>query len=175
MLTSVRPTNRSKTYLIRPSIVIAVMAAVLSVTSLAMAEGVERPRFRQGLWHFDRTIEYIRQLPNANLLLVKQEMTRCVDPTLAMVETFASPDVGNCHSAKPQTVDNRYIFSNRCDFMGPVRTEITVKSDVAYTEINMLTVGNFPRKEVVVAHRVGDCGNAEVQNSARGSRDRKPH
>jgi hypothetical protein len=34
---------------------------------------------------------------------------------------------------------------------------IEVEGDAAYTEINELTVGNFPRKDIVVARRIGDC------------------
>jgi len=84
-------------------------------------------------------------------------MTRCVDPTEAMKATFSSASVANCHSAKPERVANKYMFSNRCDYMGPVTTVITVQSDEAYTEVNELKVGNLPRTDLVVAHRVGDC------------------
>ena len=83
-------------------------------------------------------------------------MTRCVDPTMAMKATFASATIGNCHSSKPEKVNNRYIFSNRCDYMGPVSTVITVQSDEAYTEVNEIT-GGLARKDLVVARRVGDC------------------
>jgi hypothetical protein len=84
-------------------------------------------------------------------------MTRCVDPTQAMKATFSSAPVGNCHSAKPEKVNNRYIFSNRCDYMGPVSTVITVQSDEAYTEVNELRVGQLPRTDFVIARRIGDC------------------
>ncbi len=82
---------------------------------------------------------------------------RCVDPTESMKETFKPLTVGACHSVKPEKVDNRYVFSMRCDYLGPVRTVIEVEGDAAYTEINELTVGNFPRKDTVIARRVGDC------------------
>lgn len=124
------------------------------------ADEIESPQFRKGLWNFQRTLEHIRQAPHLNQLLAQEEMTRCVDPSLAMKAVFASPSIGNCSSSRPQLIDNRYIFANRCDFMGPVRTEITVESDVAYTELNVLTVGNFPRKDMVVARRFGDCDTA---------------
>lgn len=95
-------------------------------------------------------------------------MTRCVDPTVAMKATFSSPSVGNCVSAKPEKSDNKYTFSNRCDFMGPVSTVITVNSDESYTEVNELTVGKLPRTELVVAHRVGDC-QEDTQNSGKSA------
>ena len=70
-------------------------------------------------------------------------MTRCVDPTQAMKATFSSASIGSCHSSRPEKVSNKYIFSNRCDYMGPVSTVITVQSDEAYTEVNELTVGQL--------------------------------
>ena len=84
-------------------------------------------------------------------------MTRCVDPTQAMKATFSSASIGSCHSSRPEKVSNKYIFSNRCDYMGPVSTVITVQSDEAYTEVNQLTVGKLPRKDLVIAKRIGDC------------------
>jgi hypothetical protein len=88
-------------------------------------------------------------------------MTRCVDPTNAMKDIFASPNVGSCRSTKPERVRNRYTFANRCDYLGPVRTDITVHSEEAYTELNVLKVGNFPKVDKVVAQRIGDCNVAE--------------
>ena len=41
--------------------------------------------------------------------------------------------------------------------MGPVSTVITVQSDEAYTELNEITVGTLPRKDLVIAKRIGDC------------------
>jgi hypothetical protein len=108
------------------------------------------------MWHFVRTLDLtVHQKTKQRLL--EREMTRCVDPTVAMKATFSSPSVGNCVSAKPERSDNKYTFANRCDYMGPVSTVITVHSDESYTELNELTVGKLPRTELVVARRVGDC------------------
>jgi hypothetical protein len=145
----------------RLAVAIAGVASCLILSvGLAKADEIESPQFRKGLWSFQRTLERIREAPNVNQLLAQEEMTRCVDPSLAMKAIFASPSIGNCNSSRPQLIDNRYVFAKRCDFMGPVRTEITVESDVAYTELNLLTVGSFPRKDMVVARRVGDCDTA---------------
>lgn len=130
--------------------------AVGPLSSQAKAEGFEGPSFRKGMWHFVRTLDLIVHRKTKQRLQ-EREMTRCVDPTVAMKATFASPSVGNCVSAKPEKSDNKYTFSNRCDFMGPVSTVITVHSDESYTEVNELTVGKLPRMELVVAKRVGDC------------------
>ena len=138
------------------SLVIALIALSPALSSHASAEeGFGGPTFRKGLWKFVRTVE-IGAHSNSRQKLLEREMTRCVDPTHAMKATFSSAPVGNCHSSKPEKVNNRYIFSNRCDYMGPVSTVITVLSADAYTEVNELTVG-LPRKDLVVARRIGDC------------------
>jgi hypothetical protein len=137
-----------------------VAISLISTIGSAKTDDIESPQFRKGLWNFQRTLERIREAPNFNQLLVHEEMMRCVDPSLAMKGIFASPSIGSCTSSRPELIDNRYVFAKRCDFLGPVRTEIIVESDVAYTELNVLTVGNFPRKDTVVARRVGDCDAA---------------
>ena len=123
----------------------------------AKADTVETPQFRPGLWTFQRTIERVREAPHQNQLILSEEMTRCVNPTLAMKGIFASPPIGNCTSSQPERINNRYVFANRCDAMGPVRTEITVDGDASYVEVNEVTVGRFPRLDIVVARRVGEC------------------
>src|SRR4029077_14940481 len=117
------------------------------------------------LWKFVRTLEIVTH-SNSRQKLLEREMTRCVDPTQAMKATFASAPAGHCHSSKPQKVNNRYIFSNRCDYMGPVSTVITVQSDEAYTEANELTVGQLLRKDLVTAQRIGDCREDSAALSA---------
>lgn len=140
--------------------------AVLLMTSLASqakAEGFDGPTFRKGLWHFVRTLDLAAHRATRSRLM-KRELTACVDPTLSMKATFSSPSVGNCVSAKPEKKNNQYTFANRCDYMGPVSTVITVNSDESYTEQNELTVGQ--RVELVVAHRIGDCDGDAEQHSA---------
>jgi hypothetical protein len=143
--------------------VVIALITVGPISSQAKAEGFDGPSFRKGMWHFVRTLELVVNKKNRHRLL-EREMTRCVDPTEAMKATFSSPSVGNCVSAKPEKSDNTYTFSNRCDYMGPVSTVITVHSDESYTELNELTVGKLPRAELVVAKRVGDC-QEDAQNS----------
>jgi hypothetical protein len=142
---------------------VATALIVVGSSSQVKADEFDGPSFRKGMWHFVRTLDLVVQRTTKQRLL-EREMTRCVDPTLAMKATFSSPSVGNCVSAKPERSDNKYTFSNRCDYMGPVSTVITVHSDESYTELNELTVGKLPRTELVVAQRVGDC-QEDAQNS----------
>ena len=142
----------------RTAVAMSSVAAVLtSWTPLASADEIDSPQFRPGLWSFQRTVEHIRQAPHTNVVFLQEEMTRCVNPSVAMKAIFSSPHIGSCTSARPVLAGNQYVFAKRCDFMGPVRTEITVDSDDAYTEVNELTVGPFPRKDIVVARRIGEC------------------
>jgi hypothetical protein len=132
------------------------LIAIGPISSPAQAESFEGPSFRKGMWHFVRTLELVLHQKSKHRML-EREMTRCVDPTQAMKATFSSPSVGNCVSAKPERSGNKYTFSNRCDYMGPVSTVITVHSDESYTEVNELTAGDLPRTELIVARRIGDC------------------
>ena len=139
------------------TVVIALLLAAPLLSSHARAEeAFGGPTFRKGLWRFVRTLEIVKP-QNVRQKLLEREMTRCVDPTQAMKATFSSASIGSCHSSRPEKVNNRYIFSNRCDYMGPVSTVITVQSDEAYTEVNQVTVGKLPRTDLVIAKRIGDC------------------
>src|SRR5258708_6541253 len=117
---SARPCVRLRYFCIAIALI-----AIGPLSSQATAEGFDGPSFRKGMWHFVRTLELVAHRKTKYRLL-EREMTRCVDPTVAMKATFASPSVGNCVSAKPEKSANRYIFSNRCDYIGPVSTIITV-------------------------------------------------
>jgi hypothetical protein len=135
---------------------VVALAAAGSLAPEAKADGFDGPSFRKGMWHFVRTIDVLMPSKFRHRVLA-QEMTRCVDPTHAMKGTFSPLAVGNCVSARPERSENRYTFANRCDYLGPVSTVITVHSDESYTEINDLSLGELPKQELVVAHRVGDC------------------
>jgi len=140
-------------------VAVVVIGCGLAAATVVKAEEFAGPSFRRGMWQFERTLEYTgpSTQPPPTAFSIRQEMRRCVDPTESMKETFKPLNVGACHSAKPERLDNRYVFSLRCDFIGPVRTVIELEGDGAYTEINELTVGKFPRKDTVIARRVGDC------------------
>jgi hypothetical protein len=134
---------------------IAVAASLLASHASAAEQEFGGPTFRKGMWRFVRTLE-ILTASNGRHKLFEREMTRCVDPTQAMKGTFSSVSIGNCHSSKPEKVSNKYVFSNRCDYMGPVSTVITVLSEEAYTEVNEVK-GVAPRTDRVVARRISDC------------------
>jgi hypothetical protein len=147
----------ASTSLRRYWIAIASMTLAIGLgSSETRADGFDGPSFRKGVWHFVRTLDLVFG-ENHRRRLLDREMTRCVDPTRAMKATFASPSIGNCVSAKAERVENKYTFSNRCDYMGPVSTTIIVQSDESYTELNELKVGQLPKTELIVARRVGDC------------------
>ena len=127
----------------------------------AAAETFDVPSFRKGLWLFARKIEY----PDHRVVVREEEIIRCVDPTRAMQGIFSSPNLGNCQSTNAERIDNRYTFANRCDYSGPVRTDITVHSDESYTELNFLKAGHFPKVDSVSAQRIGDCDDPQATRS----------
>jgi hypothetical protein len=139
------------------------LVSALSVIGLPGASlAYDGPVFEKGLWRFERSLEASsrnREMPNSKLVRVDRPVTRCVDPTEAMKETFRPISIGSCRSTSPERSSNTFRFANRCDHMGPVTTTISVESRTAYREVNELKVGANPRKETVVARRVGDCGS----------------
>ena len=83
------------------------------------------PKFRKGVWQFERTLA-------------------------------ANDSVGACRSSRPDQVEsNKYVFAQRCDYMGPVRTTIVVESDT-YTEVNEVQ-GALPCTDTVIARRIAKC------------------
>jgi hypothetical protein len=158
----------------------SLFAITISTVGLATihsgaAEEPSKPRFRDGLWQFERTIEYVRRPPNQNLVLSKTTDTRCVDPNVAMNGIFAPTTIGSCRSDSPQLFGNQYVFSNRCDFMGPVSTVLTAESELSYTEVNQLASEPLPKRDTVIARRVGDCQSSAGTRTSEvsGSRIRE--
>jgi hypothetical protein len=145
----------------------------VSLLGVAKAADVERPKFRGGLWRFERTVEYVRRPPNENLVLSKTDATRCVDPNIAMASIFASPPIRGCRSEAPQRFDNQYVFGTRCDVMGPVSTVITADSENAYSEVNLLVADPLPKRDTVLARRVGDCSVAASVDGVSSARARR--
>jgi hypothetical protein len=141
--------------------VLAIAAAIgLTWPAVAAAEDHQWPRFRSGMWQFERTMTAIGDPgkgEQSSYVIFKREMTRCVDPSEAMRETFRGTSVGNCRSSRPERYANKYVFPRRCDYMGPVRTTIVVESETAYTEINELHAGALPRTDTVIARRIASC------------------
>ena len=125
----------------------------LVASSAAIAHASDWPRFRKGVWQFERTMA----AGEGGNVLFKREMTRCVDPSESMKETWRAISVGNCRASPPERHLNKYVFARRCDYMGPVRTTIVVESETAYTEINELKDGPVPRTDTVIARRVAAC------------------
>lgn len=151
--------------------VLAVSLLVLTSFGTLQAADLDKPKFRNGLWRFERTVEYVRRPPNDNLVLSQSNSVRCVDPNVAMTGIFSSASFGHCRSDAPQRLGNQYVFSNRCDIMGPVSTVITAESDSAYSEVNLLVTETLPKRDTVIAHRIGDCGSAaqveEISSAVR--------
>jgi len=148
------------------------LVAGLILSALPMGEqplAYDGPTFSKGMWLFQRSTEFVTKhwvLPNARRVKVEQPVVRCVNPTEAMMETFRPVSVGACQSSLPVRQKNTFVFAKRCDYLGPVKTVITVDSDGAYRETNELLAGASPKRDIVVARRLGDCGMAVDMNSA---------
>lgn len=141
---------------------IAAAIALFAATPLCMA--YDGPTLRGGLWKFERTLETNGQPTNrlqTSGLLIDRQMTRCVNPTDALQAEFATESaslrIKGCDTKTPEQTDNGYVFQKICGGAAPAKTEFDIKSDSAYTEIHEGKIGRIPTKDIVVAHRVGDC------------------
>lgn len=142
----------------RMLLALAAAFALLATSSASFA--YDGPTFRGGLWKFERTLETDGK-PNDRLqtsgLSIDRQMTRCVNPTLELKAEFTPIKVGGCSIKDLRKTDSGYVFQKICGGAAPIKAEINVKGDSAYTEIHEGNVGKIPTKETVVAHRVGDC------------------
>ena len=108
--------------------------------------------------------------PNARRIKVERAVVRCVNPTEAMIETFRQVSIGSCASTLPEKQRTAFFFAKRCDYLGPVKTLISVESETAYVETNE-TIGSSPRKrdrESTSYRRLRHrCRNSEMQRLRR--------
>jgi hypothetical protein len=143
--------------------VIVLFAAGAVLLGTAGADAKDPPRFRPGLWQFDRTLEVNGKETDRRLtsnLLIKPRETRCVDPTAAVKVASRPIFMGNCRVTRSQPNDNEYVTLTYCGRGDPVKTELKVESDTAYTEISEGKIGASTTKDIVVAKRIGDCRQA---------------
>jgi hypothetical protein len=138
---------------------LAIGAAAITLIAAAPAcLAYDGPTFRSGLWKFERSLETDGQTTDRfqnNGLPIKREMTRCVNPTPDVKADFTPVEA--CKPRDIQKADGRYVIERVCGGYSPIKTEIDVKSDSAYTEINEGNIGKISTKETVVAQRIGDC------------------
>jgi hypothetical protein len=148
-----------------PAATAIALASFVSLAAISSAAAYEGPSFRKGLWRFERATEMLGKrtvMPAAARVRVEPTATRCVDPTESMRETFRPLSMGACRSTPARKKGNVYVFTRRCDQIGPVRTTLVIDGDAAYREMHELAVGPSPRREVIVARRIGDCEGYEL-------------
>lgn len=156
-----------------------VLALFMSIVFLGgQVNAYDGPVFLKGAWLFQRSTESVTRhwlLPNARRVKVDPPVVRCVNPTEAMIETFRASSVGSCQSTPPEIQETTFTFAQRCDYLGPVRTVITVQGETSYRETNELLSSPSPKVDIVVARRIGDCGSTaelgstDVAAVARGA------
>jgi hypothetical protein len=144
-----------------PRLILLAMAAACALLATSSASfAYDGPTFRSGLWKFERTLETDGK-PDDRLqtsgLPIARQMTRCVNPTLELKAEFTPLKAGGCSTKDLRKTDDGYVFQKVCGGAAPIKTEINVKGDSAYTEIHQGSIGKIPTKETVVAQRVGDC------------------
>jgi hypothetical protein len=131
----------------------AALAATVALTLAACAE--DPPRFREGLWEFDRS--------SAGRTM---HQTRCASPSDDMRWQNEMIERGGlCKFSARDRAENSYTFTADCEMRsfsgGTLKTRsvsvMTVESDSAY-RIEVTTTGPGPPiTEVLTARRLGDC------------------
>jgi hypothetical protein len=140
------------------------LALFCAVVGLAAAAGMvraeEAPKFRQGLWEFDRTA------PGGQ----KMHTTQCTNPSEDMKKQNEMIEKrGGCKISPMQQSGNAYTFSADCNLPSQQgglvsfrsTSVMTVESDSAY-KIEVTTSGAQPGpvgKEQLTARRIGDCSS----------------
>lgn len=127
-------------------------------SAICRAEETQTPKFRQGLWEFDRTA------PGAQ----KMHTTQCTNPSDDMKRQNEMIEKrGGCKISPVQRSGNTYTFSADCNMPSPQggvvsfrsTSVMTVESDSAY-KVEVTTSAGQPGptgKEVLTARRIGDC------------------
>jgi hypothetical protein len=154
----VPPKDKSSPVSRRLMLAIAATCALFAAGSESFAD--DGPTFRSGLWKFERTLETNGEandrLQTSGLPIARQ-MTRCVNPMLELKEELTPIKVGACNTRNLRKTDDGYVFEKICGRAAPIKSEINVKGDSAYTEIHEGNIGKLSTKETVVAQRIGDC------------------
>ncbi len=142
----------------RAILAVAVACALFAPPSASFAD--DGPALRGGLWKFERTLETdgkpTDRLQTSGLLFARQ-MTRCVNPTRALRLELPPQQFGLCSTRDLRKTDDSYVFEKTCAGVTPIKTEINVRSDSAYTEVNQGKIGKMSSKETIEAHRIGEC------------------
>ena len=149
-----------KPSLILRCVVLATGAACALLAARSASFADDRPTVRAGLWKFERMLETDGKPTDRVLtsgLLYARQMTRCVNPTVALLAETAPPGLGLCKIRELRKRDDNYDFQKVCGGGAPVKTTINIDGDSAYTEINEGRIGGIATKEIIEAQRVSDC------------------
>lgn len=135
---------------------VAALCTLLALFTLASAARAEDlPSFRQGLWQFERSAAG-----------QKMHTTQCTSPSQDMKRQNEMIEKrGGCKMSPLKHSANTYTFSADCTLsapQGPVTfrstSVMTVESDSAYKiEVTTSDALGPTGKELLTAHRIGDC------------------
>ena len=148
-----KPRNRSFGQF-RKMIVTTVTATLISMLASGPVLADDLPLLRQGLWKFERTVAG-----------KKIETTKCASPTEDMNKLNATLEKSGCRFSPVKKSGNVYTYTADCSMKMPngatmnsrSTSVLTVAGESSYKiEIDIVTDGQAS-KELLVAHRVGDC------------------
>jgi Protein of unknown function (DUF3617) len=127
------------------------LACVLTVGSSMAA--VDIPEFRQGMWEYERSV-------GGSKFVAKE----CGDPAQNMRAHNASMEKMGCKLSPAAQSGATYTYTTHCEIKLPsgvvswsTTSVLTAEGEGAY-RLEVHGSGRVQQDEVVVAHRVADCG-----------------
>jgi len=129
-----------------------IAAALISIMGLACAD--DWPVLRKGMWNFTRVIEH--SAGGAQSIASK----KCMSPTEEMKKQQAASAQAGCTVSPVTRSANAYTFEATCKLQGQTvqsKSVMSVESDSAYKIKVESRSGAQGTKELLVAHRTGDC------------------
>jgi hypothetical protein len=132
------------------------LAAAALLASAAVTAADDFPTFKPGLWTFQRTLYLARMQSEPPT----QSVRKCTSPTNDMKKKWEVLAAQSCTFSPITHSGNRYTYRSVCkrdDRQVPMASTITMENDSDY-RVETQSVGESGlSREVVVAHRVGDC------------------
>jgi len=144
--------------------IVAVLWALTGVA--AIAQTLQLPAFRPGLWEYRRT-----QITSSGGKPQTTTLRRCTDPSREFSRKLAELSQRGCVFKPMRQNGRQFVASWRCTSPDgsvlAMRDVITVNSDTSYLNESEAIVSREATHSTLVALRVGDCPTAQSSHSSR--------
>jgi hypothetical protein len=137
--------------------ILAFAFALLALPVLcAAARAEDWPPLKAGTWRFHRTLVRVGQPGPPDTMTV----VKCADPIEDMRTQDAMLTKMGCSFTGPTRTGQQWTFNTHCSIQGRQATStsvLTLLSPTSYRILVSATMGSTTTREVLEAHRLGDC------------------